>query len=221
MAIAVPPRGHGLRVRLGEGDLRVAQGRWDPRDPVQASLGERLPVVLAREGAIGHQRGGSVGSVQRRHVRPDDLAARWRITASAAERFHEPGNPGMRRDHPFQPDVIEVRPMSPTLAARDVHDVCVGGGVAVIAAIARATGALERRNARGKAQTLGSRGRHAAIESGDAIIIERLESPTERIIMQLRGFNQASVCPGTTEAPGRVVGSPSRGPSQGVAASPG
>ena len=45
----------------------------------------------------------------------------------------------------------------------------------------------------------------APADQTDAIIIERLESPTERIIMQLRGFNQA-------EGARRVVGSPSRGP---------
>jgi hypothetical protein len=63
-------------------------------------------------------------------------------------------------DNQSQHDLIEVGPMIPTIAARDVHDLLVGGIVAVIAAIDMEAGAIEMHNARGKAQTLGSRGRN-------------------------------------------------------------
>jgi hypothetical protein len=42
------------------------------------------------------------------------------------------------------------------------------------AAIDMEAGAIEMRKARGKAQTLGSRGRNETIEGGDAVIIERI-----------------------------------------------
>ena len=118
--------------------------------------------------------------------RPDDLAARWRITAMAAQRAHAHANPRLRRDHQFQYDVMEVGPMIPTIAARAVHDLSAGGMVAVRAAMDRCAGSIDRHQARGKAQTLGSRGHHETIEFGDAIIIERLESQAERISMKRR-----------------------------------
>ena len=64
--------------------------------------------------------------------------------------------------------------MIPTIAARDVHDLFVGGVVAVIATIDMEAGTIEMRNVRGKAQTPGSRGRNQTGEFGDAISIERI-----------------------------------------------
>jgi hypothetical protein len=77
-------------------------------------------------------------------VVPDDLAAFWRLTAIAAQWFHEHGNPRLRLDHQGQHALIEVAPMIPTLAARDVHDLCGGGVVAVVATIDIEAGAIER-----------------------------------------------------------------------------
>ena len=70
--------------------------------------------------------------------------------------------------------MIEGGPMIPTIAARPGHDLFVGGMVAVVAALNRETGALARRDARDKPQTLGGRGRNETVEFGDAIIRERL-----------------------------------------------
>jgi hypothetical protein len=107
-------------------------------------------------------------------VRLDELAACWRLTALAAQRFPEHGNPGLRRDHQGHHDVMAVGPMIPPLAAREVPDRFVGGVVAVIAAIHMEAGAIERHNVRGKASTRGRRGRHETIACGDARRIERL-----------------------------------------------
>jgi len=71
-----------------------------------------------------------------------------------------------------------------------VYDLFVGGMVTVLAAIARETGAIEMRQAGGKAQTRGRRGRHETGACGDAIIIERLYSPAEEIIIERLGFDQ-------------------------------
>jgi hypothetical protein len=108
-----------------------------------------------------------------------------------AERFHAHGHPRVLLDHPCPHHVLEVRPMLPTLAAHEVHDLCIGGMVTVRAALDREAGALERRNVRGQAQTRGSRGRPATIEGGDAIIIERLYRPPERLSMQRLGCKHA------------------------------
>ena len=174
IAIAVQQRGHGRRVSLGEGGLRFAQGRWNPCDPFHASPRELLQIILMIEGTIGHQIGGAVARVQLRDVRLDNLAELWRITAIAAQRFHEHGNPRLMLDHQGQHDLIEVGPMIPNIAAREVHDLFVGGVVAVIAAIDMEAGAIEMHKARGKAQPLGSRGRNETLECGDAIRIERI-----------------------------------------------
>lgn len=54
IAIDVQQRGHGLRVSLGEGGLRLARGYRGLSDPFQASLRELLQVVRAIEGTIIH-----------------------------------------------------------------------------------------------------------------------------------------------------------------------
>lgn len=91
--------------------------------------------------------------------------------------------------------------MLPTRAARDVHALVVGGVVAGIAAIDRAAGALARRQARGQASTLGSRGRHATLEGGEAIRLQRIQGPTARVSMQLLGVNPI----GRQESSARVI----------------
>jgi hypothetical protein len=190
LAIAVQQRGPGRRVRLGAGGWRCAHGRWNPGDPWHARPRELLPIIRTIAGPIGHQSGGAVGRRPRRAVRLDDLAERWRLPALAAQRVHAHGHPRLRLDHQGPQDLSEVGPMLPTIAARDVHDLCVGGVVAVIAAIDMEAGASERHNARGKAPPLGSRGRHATREFGDARRIERLESPAERLLIERLGFKQ-------------------------------
>ena len=64
--------------------------------------------------------------------------------------------------------------MIPTIATRDVHDLFVGGVVAVIAALDMEAGTIEMHKLRGKAQTLGCRGRDQTVEFGDAIRLERI-----------------------------------------------
>jgi len=79
--------------------------------------------------------------------------------------------------------------MLPTSAARDGHALCVGGVVAVITALAREAGPLEMPHLPGTAHTLGGRGRHQTVECGNAIRLERLQSPAERVIMAMRGVD--------------------------------
>jgi hypothetical protein len=181
--------------------VRVAHGRGNPGDALQASGRELWPLILPIEGPIGPQRGGAGGRVPRRQVGPDDWAARWRLTAMAAQRFHAPGTPGLRLDQQGSHHVMEVGPRIPTLAARAGHDRCVGGMLAVVAALAMQTGAIERRNARGKAPPLGRRGRHAPVACGAALRLARLSSPAEGLIIAMLGFDP----PGCQESRSRLV----------------
>ena len=80
----------------------------------------------------------------------------------------------LRFDNPFQHDLMEVRPIIPTIATRDVHDLCVGDVVAVLAAIDMEAGTIELHKLRGKAQTLGCCGRNEPVAFGDTIRIERI-----------------------------------------------
>jgi hypothetical protein len=84
--------------------------------------------------------------------------------------------------------VVEVRPMIPTVAVRHVNAMLVGLFSAVVAAIDVEARAIEMRKRRGEAQALGSGGGHETIESRDPVRIERVESPSQRIIMEMAGF---------------------------------
>jgi hypothetical protein len=168
---------------------------------VQASRGALWPVVLAIAGTLGDQRGGAVGGVHLRHGRSDDGATRGRLTALAAPRWQAPGHPGVRLDPHCPQDVMEGGPVLPTIAAGPGHAWGVGDAVAVIAAIDREAGALERRHAWAQAQTLGSRGRQETRAGGDAIRLARLERPPARLIMPRLGCNHA----GRQAARGRVI----------------
>jgi hypothetical protein len=139
-------------------------------------------------------------------VRPAAVAARGRRTALAAQRLQAHGHPRVMRAQHGQQDVRAVGPRLPTSAARAGPDWCVGGVVAVLAAIDLAAGALERRQARGKAPLPGRRGRHETIAGGDARSIARIEPPPERLIMQRRGVTHA----GRQASSGRGILEPPR-----------
>lgn len=201
IAITVQQGGHRVRVRLGEGGVRVAHGRGAPGDPLHASPRELLQIILTIEGTISHQRGGAGGRLHLRNGCLDDLAELGPITALAAQWWHAHGKPRVRLDHSGQHDWLAVGPMLPTIAARAVHDLCVGGIVAVVAAIDMATGAIEMREARDTPQTLGGRGRNETVECGNAIIIARISRPAEGVIMEMLRFDHQ----GGQESRGRFV----------------
>jgi hypothetical protein len=104
-------------------------------------------------------------------------------------------------DHQFHQDVIAVGPLIPPRATREGHDLCAGGVVAVRAAIDMEAATIERHKLRGKAQTLGRRGRTQTLECGDTIHIERISRPAERIIMERWSVDQH----GSQKSRGRFV----------------
>jgi hypothetical protein len=184
-------RGRLLRARAldhrRQGRLRLAQGRWHPRHPLQAGLGELLEVVGALEGTIGHEirdpvRGLSLGSRLF-----DEVAERLDIVAMAAEGLHEHGNPGLRLDDQLQHDVIEVRALVATLPLGDVHDVLRGQCVAVRTTITMQTRTVEVQRGWTAAQTRGGGRRNETVEFCHPVGIEDIQGTTERIIVELVG----------------------------------
>ena len=189
IAIALDHRRHGLRRRLRQGRLRLAQGRWYPRHPLQAGLGEFLEVAGALEGTIGHEirdpvRGLSLGSMLF-----DEVAERLDIVALAAEGFHEHGNPCLLLDYQLQHDLIEVRAMVATLPLGDVHDVLRGPFVAVRTTINMKARTVEVQRGGTEAQTLGGGRRNETVECCHPVGLEDIQGTTERIIVELLGGN--------------------------------
>jgi hypothetical protein len=109
-----------------QGRLRLAQGRWHPRHPLQAGLGEFLKVVGAIEGTIGYEIRDPVRGLSLGDMLLHEVAKRLGIVAIAAEGFHEDGNPCLMLDDQLQHDLIEVRAMVATLPLGDVHDMLSG-----------------------------------------------------------------------------------------------
>jgi DDE superfamily endonuclease len=144
-AIALPQGGHSLRVGLGEDRLGLTQRGWDTGDPLHLGLGELLEVVSAIEGTVGHQIRRAIGGVEVRNMVPDNLAELLGITAVTTERLHEERNTSLVLDDQLQHHLVQVRPMIPTIAVGNVHDLVVGGLIAVITAINMETGAIEVR----------------------------------------------------------------------------
>jgi hypothetical protein len=76
------------------------------------------------------------------------------VTPIPTAGLHEHGNTGLVFDDQVQPHLVEVWSLIPTVAAGDVHDVCLRLLVTVVAPIDVKTGASEMRKAGSKAQTL-------------------------------------------------------------------
>ena len=105
------------------------------------------------------------------------------------------GRPGLQRDtslvldDQLQHHLVQVRPMIPTIAVGNVHDLVVGGLIAVITAINMEAGAIEVCEGGGKAQALGGGGRNEAVECRHAIVVERIQGTPERVIVEMTGLN--------------------------------
>ena len=115
----------------------------------------------------------------------DNVAKLFPITAIATERLHQHGNPRLVFNDQLQHDLVEIRAMISAIALGDVHDVLRGLIVAVIATIDMETGAIEMRKARRQAQALSGCGSKEAVEFRHPIVVERIQSPTEGVIVEL------------------------------------
>ena len=95
-------------------------------------------VGLTIKGTIGDHIGEAIGGLQLIHMEPNRLANALGITGVATAWWHQEGDTRLVLDHQPLHDLIEVRPMIPAIPASDVHDLCSGVLVTVVASMAKA-----------------------------------------------------------------------------------
>ena len=110
-------------------------------------------------------------------------------TALAAARDHQNRQASVGRNDPVPPPVVQVRPLIAAVTTREVADLLVrflGTGIAAIHVAARAS-----KLGAGWGQTEASRGgrRHKTGECRDAMGIERIPGPSQRLIMEGLGVD--------------------------------
>jgi hypothetical protein len=103
----------------------------------------------------------------------------------ATEGWHQDRNASLVLDHELQHHLMQVRPMISAVAAGDVHNLRLGLLPTVITAVDVNARAIERHKGRGSSQTCRRGGGHEAVECRHPIVIEGVQGPTERIIIEL------------------------------------
>jgi hypothetical protein len=86
-------------------------------------------------------------------------------------------------DHQVQQHVVEVQAMLPAVALGAREDLFVGLLVTRVTTIPREAGTIEMGQRGRPPETLRCGRGHEAVEGGDPIGIERLESPPQRLVM--------------------------------------
>jgi hypothetical protein len=188
-AIPLLQRRPGRRLRLGQDLLGLGPGRWAPGDPLEAGIGQLVPVFSALEGPVGPQRGGAEGGVERRHVVADNLAERFAIATLATQGLQQQRDTGLVRYDSCQHPLVEVRAMIPPLAVGDVHDLVVGGLSAVIPAINMETRRSEMADRGHQPQTPGRRGGNEAVEGCHPSLVQRIAGAPEGVIIERAGLH--------------------------------
>ena len=79
--------------------------------------------------------------------------------------------------------------MIPAIPSGDVHDLFLGLLVAVVAPIDMKARAIEMGKVGRKAQTLGRGSGYEAVEFRDPIVVERIQSPPKRVIVEMAGLH--------------------------------
>jgi hypothetical protein len=187
IARALLERGHGRRIGVGKGDLCFAYGGGHSRDPLDRRLGELIQVLLAIESTLGYQVGGSIRGLSLINVGMDHLAKRLWITAMAIAQLHQHGNARWVLDDQLQHDLVKVLAMISTVALGDVHDWFRRWLVAVIAPIDMKARIVKVHIGWAQMQTFSGSRRDETIECCHPIVIEGIQSTTERIIVPLLG----------------------------------
>jgi hypothetical protein len=189
ITVAGVKRGQALGGGLGQDGLGGAQGCRNTRDPLQVCLGELLEVDFAIEGAICHQRGHAIGGLPRLHMGANGLAKGLGITAIATERLHQDRKACLMLHHQLPHDLVQVRPMIPAVPPGDVHHLCFGLFVAVVASIDMKARAIPMAKAGRQPQALSSGRGYQAVEFSPPRGIEGLQGSTEGLIVELLGSN--------------------------------
>ena len=171
LAITIGQRGHGRRLRLGEDLLRLGQGRGAPRDPLEAGMGQLVPILGVIESAVGDKIRWALSGWELGNVVTADLTEHFAITPIATQGLHQQRDTGLMLHDQCQHHVVEGRAMIPTLAWGHGHDLFVGGRIAVRAAIDMDTRRIEMGERWRQPQTRGRRGGNEAIECGQPSLV--------------------------------------------------
>jgi hypothetical protein len=117
------------------------------------------------------------------------LAKVVRVAAVATKRCHQKRNARLMLHDAFQHDLVSVRPMIPAVPAGKMTDLFLRLRVTVVGPIDLKARTSEMGKAGRQAQAVGSGRGYEAVEFGDPIGIERIQGPTEGVIVELRGSN--------------------------------
>jgi len=120
---------------------------------------------------------------------PDDLAERFAIMTIATQGLHQHRDTSLVLHDQFQPDLVEVGAMIPTLAVGDVHDLFVRRLRAVIPAIDMKTRRIEMVQPACQPQPRGRRGSNEAVECCHPKVVEGIEGAPEGVIIEMAGLN--------------------------------
>jgi len=189
LAIALCPRGPALRRRWGEDLLGVGQGRGDAGAPRAAGLGALWPIVGAREGTVGHARGGGARGVQRRQVVADALAARCALMPRPTQGLPQHRETGVVLPHARHHPLVQGGPMSSPRAVGDGHTLCVRSLLAVRAAITLATRRSELAARGRQPHTGGGRGGTEARECRPPKVVEGIAGAPAGVSMARAGLH--------------------------------
>jgi hypothetical protein len=88
-------------------------------------------------------------------------------------------------DHQLQHDLVQVGPMIPAVAPRDVNDLGFGLLFTVITSIHMKAPTVEMGKAGCKAQTLGGGRRYQTVEFCHPVVIEGLQGTPQGVVIEL------------------------------------
>jgi hypothetical protein len=131
------------------------------------------------------------------HVLGDDLPKVTRITGIATEGLHQHGNPRLVFHNQVEHHVVEVGPMIAAVASRDMNDLFIRLLATVVAPIDMEAGAIQMGQGRCQPEALSGRDRNETVEVCHASRIERVQGASQRIIMEMPGFDSggdAALC---------------------------
>jgi hypothetical protein len=188
LARALRERRQRWGIGLSPDSLGVVPGRGHAGDPRAAGRGQRVQMLGALEGTVGHEIGGVGRGVERRPVVPDDLAERCAIMTMATQGLPQPRATGLVLHHQRQPHLVAVGAMSPTRARGEVHDLCVRSLIPVIPAIAMPTRRIKMAERGRQPQTRGRRGGNEAVEGRHPQGVERIAGAPEGVISEMAGL---------------------------------
>ena len=154
-----------------------------------------MKILGALAGPSGDQLRQAVGGVPRRHGLAHDWTAGAPSTALAAERSHHNRHASVGLHAAVEPHVVQVRPLRAAVTPRAVHALRGRGLVTVSAAINVEARAIKRGAGGGKTEASRGGRCNQTVECRDAMGLERLQGPCQRLSMEVLGCDAGRQAP--------------------------